>query len=124
MHRFRSWTLDPPEWRTQRNRLLPAEGGDGSTLSLDFTGGVLDPRLSFTRTTNATFINSRGYVEWANSNMYWNTAFEGLSGSNPSLTSSGWSYGGFTGGTAVFNGDGTVTVTVTTADRRAIFRST
>lgn len=96
--------------------------GDGSTLSLDFTTGVLDPRLTFTRSTNATFINSQGCVEWANSNMYWNTAFEGLSGSNPSVTSSGWSYG-FTGGTAVFNGDGTVTVTTTAADRRAIFRS-
>jgi hypothetical protein len=97
--------------------------GDGSTLSLDFTAGVLDPRLTFTRTTNATFINSQGYVEWANSNMYYNTAFEGLSGSNPSLTSSGWAYALSTGGTAVFNGDGTVTVTTTAAERRAIFRS-
>jgi hypothetical protein len=98
-------------------------GGDGSTLSLDFTTGILDPRLTFTRTTNGTFINSQGYVEWANSNMYWNTAFEGLSGSNPSLTSSGWGYALSTGGTAVFNGDGTVTVTTTAAERRAIFRS-
>jgi hypothetical protein len=97
--------------------------GDGSTLSLDFTTGVLDPRLTFTRTTNATFINSQGLVEWANSNMYWNTAFEGLSGSNPSLTSSGWGYALSTGGTAVFNGDGSVTVTTTAAERRAIFRS-
>jgi len=97
--------------------------GDGSTLSLDFTTGVLDPRLTFTRSTNATFINSQGLVEWANSNMYWNTAFEGLSGSNPSLTSSGWGYALSTGGTAVFNGDGSVTVTTTAAERRAIFRS-
>jgi hypothetical protein len=97
--------------------------GDGSTLSLDFTTGVLDPRLTFTRSTNATFINSQGLVEWANSNMYWNTAFEGLSGSNPSLTSSGWGYAISTGGTAVFNGDGSVTVTTTAAERRAIFRS-
>jgi hypothetical protein len=43
--------------------------GDGSTLSLDFTTGVLDPRLTFTRTTNATFINSQGLVEWADANM-------------------------------------------------------
>jgi hypothetical protein len=55
--------------------------------------------------------------------MYYNTAFEGLSGSNPSLTSSGWAYALSTGGTAVFNGDGTVTVTTTAAERRAIFRS-
>jgi len=62
MHRFRSWTLDPPEYRTQRNRLLPIEGGDGSTLNLDFTTGVLDSRLSFIRNSTATYINSSGYV--------------------------------------------------------------
>jgi hypothetical protein len=70
MHRNRTWTLDPPEWRTQRNRLLPIEGGDGSTLNLDFTTGVLDPRLTFTRASNATFINSSGYVEWTKSNLW------------------------------------------------------
>jgi len=107
--------------------LLPANG-DGSTLSLDFTTGVLDPRLAFTRTTNATFINSSGLVEWANANMYWNTAFEGLSGTNPTLgVGTGWSYA-FSGssGNAVFNGNGTVTVTTTAStsnDRRAIQRS-
>lgn len=36
--------------------------GDGSTLSLDFTTGVLDPRLTFTRASTATYINSQGYV--------------------------------------------------------------
>ena len=36
--------------------------GDGSTLSLDFTTGVLDSRLSFTRASTATYINSQGYV--------------------------------------------------------------
>jgi hypothetical protein len=65
MHRFRSWILDPPEYRSQRNRLLPIEGGDGSTLSLDFTTGVLDPRLTFTRSTTGTFINASGFVESA-----------------------------------------------------------
>jgi hypothetical protein len=70
MHRFRSWTLDPPEWRTQRNRILAVEGGDGSTLSLDFTTGVLDPRLTFTRaSTTATYINSSGYVTTAGTNV-------------------------------------------------------
>ena len=69
MHRNRTWQIDPEELRTQRNRILPIEGGDGSTLSLDFTTGVLDPRLSFTRTTNATFINSQGYVQYANANI-------------------------------------------------------
>jgi hypothetical protein len=36
--------------------------GDGSTLSLDFTTGVLDSRFTFTRSTTATYINSQGYV--------------------------------------------------------------
>ena len=43
--------------------------GDGSTLALDFTTGVLDPRLTFTRSTNATFINSQGLVQWADANL-------------------------------------------------------
>ena len=36
--------------------------GDGSTLSLDFTTGVLDPLVTFTRSTTGTYINSSGYV--------------------------------------------------------------
>ena len=124
MHaRNRTWLLGSDPVERCRQRTMNVEGGDGSTLSLDFTTGVLDPRLTFTRSTNATFINSQGYVEWANSNMYWNTAFEGLSGTNPSLTSSGWGYALSTAGSAVFNGDGTMTVTTTATDRRAIFRS-
>lgn len=45
--------------------------GDGSTLSLDFTtmGGVLDPRLTFSRASTATFVNSQGYVEYAGANL-------------------------------------------------------
>ena len=46
------------------NMLTMNNLGDGSTLSLDFTtmGGVLDPRLTFTRSTTATYINSSGYI--------------------------------------------------------------
>ena len=62
MHRNRTWQIYPTELRTQRNRILITEGGDGSTLDLDFTTGVLDPRLTFTRTTTATYINSSGNV--------------------------------------------------------------
>jgi len=54
--------------RRRKLSLIPANG-DGSTLSLDFTTGVLDPRLTFTRSTNATFINSQGLVEWAAANL-------------------------------------------------------
>jgi len=45
-----------------RQRTMNVEGGDGSTLSLDFTTGVLDPRLTFIRNSTATYINSSGYV--------------------------------------------------------------
>jgi hypothetical protein len=82
MHRNRTWQIDPEELRTQRNRILPIEGGDGSTLSLDFTTGVLDPRLTFTRSSNATFINSQGYVQFANANL--------MTYSNPRQTGAAW----------------------------------
>jgi hypothetical protein len=43
--------------------------GDGSTLSLDFTTGQLDPRLTFTRaSTVATYINSSGLIATATTN--------------------------------------------------------
>ena len=44
---------------------LFTRAGDGSTLTLDFTTGVLDSRLTFTRSTTATYINSSGYVATA-----------------------------------------------------------
>jgi hypothetical protein len=75
MHRNRTWTLDPPEWRTQRNRLLPIEGGDGSTLNLDFTKGMLDSRIVFSRASSATFVDSEGYVVNAGENTFPNSAF-------------------------------------------------
>ena len=43
--------------------------GDGSTLTLDFTTGVLDPRLTFTRASTGTFINSSGNVATASNNV-------------------------------------------------------
>jgi hypothetical protein len=78
--------------------------GDGSTLTLDFTTGVLDSRLTFTRASNATFINSSGLVQWAASNhaprTNWNFT---------SPTGSGWN-AATTSGTGTFQwvGDGTV----------------
>lgn len=45
-------------------------GGDGRTLDLDFTGGVLDGRITFSRSsTTATFINSSGLVASASTNV-------------------------------------------------------
>jgi hypothetical protein len=36
--------------------------GDGSTLTLDFTTGVLDPRLSFSRSTGGSYVHSDGLL--------------------------------------------------------------
>jgi hypothetical protein len=41
---------------------LMGRAGDGSTLSLDFTTGVLDSRFTFTRNSTGNYINSQGYV--------------------------------------------------------------
>ena len=49
--------------------LRRASLGDGSTLSLDFTTGVLDPLLTFTRASNGTFINASGLVATASNNV-------------------------------------------------------
>jgi hypothetical protein len=44
--------------------------GDTATLNLDFTTGVLDSRLTFTRAAGtATYINSSGYVATATTNQ-------------------------------------------------------
>jgi hypothetical protein len=65
-----------------RNRILPVSGGDGSTLSLDFTSGVLDPRFTFSRSSTATLINSQGYLQFANANL--------MTYSNPRQTGTAW----------------------------------
>ncbi len=52
-----------PNARSQSERLFMLNNlGDGATVSLDFTTGVLDSRLAFTRSTTGTYINSSGYV--------------------------------------------------------------
>jgi hypothetical protein len=86
---------------------LLGRAGDGSTLTLDFTTGVLDPRLTFTRSTNATFINSSGLVQFADANMMRNSSW---SDSNPVPTS--WSGAG---NTPTIPATGSRTFTVTTA---------
>lgn len=55
---------------------LLGRAGDGSTLSLDFTTGVLDPRITFTRAsgsgisgTGPSYIGSNGYVQYAGTNI-------------------------------------------------------
>lgn len=78
------------------NMLTMNNLGDGSTLSLDFTtmGGVLDPRLTFSRASTATFVNSQGYVEYAGANLISNSGFSGTSGLAPTSWSASANYDG------------------------------
>jgi hypothetical protein len=104
MHaRNRTWPLGSDPAERCRQRTMPVEGGDGSTLSLDFTTGVLDPRLTFTRGSNATFINSSGLVQWADANEFRNTGWV------TSTTPTGWNVT-FGTGTTTWNNDGTLTM--------------
>lgn len=125
MHRFRSWTLDPPEWRTQRNRLLPAEGGDGSTLNLDFMQGILDPSINFSRGSSAFIVNSSGLLQWAEHNYYYNTEFSGITTGTPLANGSynGWQKILTPEGTLVVNTDQSITITVTNTQRCGVART-
>ena len=102
----------------RRNSLLPANG-DGSTLTLDFTTGVLDPRLTLTRAGNATFINSSGYVEWAAANNFTNSTFSGASGT----TIPSWSFSQIAGSATVSLSGTELTITCTTATRARVVQN-
>jgi hypothetical protein len=105
MHaRNRTWLLGSDPVERCRQRTMNVEGGDGSTLSLDFTTGVLDPRLTLTRSTNATFINSRGYVQFADANMFVNSAW-----TDANNTPAGWTLGTGTGSVSRSNETRTLT---------------
>ncbi len=70
-----------------RATMMPSNyQGDGSTLSLDFTTGVLDPRLTFSRASTATFVNSSGYVQFANANLMTHSENCGSWGGAQSIT--------------------------------------
>lgn len=90
-------------------------GGDGSTLSLDFTTGVLDSRFTFTRSSTATFINSSGFVRYADHNLFLNTVWTSTS------TPTGWG-GPLISGTVTWNGNGTVTMAAS-SQRPCIYAS-
>ena len=64
MHqRNRTWMLGSNPAERVRQRTMAIEGGDGSTIDLDFSTGILDPRISFTRgLATASYVNSSGYV--------------------------------------------------------------
>jgi hypothetical protein len=101
----------PVELRV-RNRILPVSGGDGSTLSLDFTTGVLDSRFTFSRSSNATFINSSGYVVYADHNLVRNSTFSSLTGWAPNGT-----------GTTT-NADGVLTLSTSAAQTQLYYSQT
>jgi hypothetical protein len=86
------------------------EGGDGSTLSLDFTTGVLDPRLTFTRSTNATFINSQGLVEWAGANIVLQSGDLSQNGAGQWITRTNLTVSGWTGFADPFGGSTAVKI--------------
>ncbi len=92
--RNRTWLLGSDPVERCRQRTMAIEGGDGSTLNLDFTSGVLDPRLKFSRASTATFVNSSGYVQFADANLLLNSPM--ADAANPA---SGWNFFAGTGGT-------------------------
>lgn len=72
MHRNRTLQTSQTELRTQRNRILPIIGGDGSAFGFDFTATnefLLGQQFTFSRTGNATFINSQGLLKYAKANL-------------------------------------------------------
>ncbi len=94
-----------PNARSQTERLFMLNNlGDGSTLSLDFTTGVLDSRLTLERSTNATFINSQGYVQFAAANMFVNSAW-----TDANNLPAGWTFGAGTGSVSRSNETRTLT---------------
>lgn len=75
----------PAELRV-RNRTLPFDAGDGATLALDFTEtSALDPRFTFSRSSQATYVNSSGLIAFADNNLVVNSTF------GSSATPQGWS---------------------------------
>jgi hypothetical protein len=89
-----------PNARSQTEQLFMLNNlGDGSTLNLDFTTGVLDSRLTFTRASDATFINSSGLVQYADANHVRNSTM---------LVSTLWTQTTTGTGATTINGDGSV----------------
>lgn len=70
MFRTRTSLLGSDPTERYRQRILPIEGADGSTLSLDFASETIDSRLTFTRASGeATYVDRTGRVAFASTNM-------------------------------------------------------
>jgi len=126
MNRTRASSVDAFGTRNQRNRIYPAlEASDGSTLSLDFTQmSSLDSRFTFSssstpavQASTATYINSQGLVQYADHNLFTNTAWLG------STLPTNWNLL-IGSGTITWNANGSVTMTAATNQRPAIYHST
>lgn len=72
MHRNRTWLTSQTETRTQRNRILPIIGGNGSSFGFDFTNttdALLKKSFLFGRAgTNATYLAANGLITTAGLN--------------------------------------------------------
>ena len=103
------------------NMLTMNNLGDGSTLSLDFTtmGGVLDPRLTFSRASTANFVNSSGYVQFADANMLVNSPMQ-----DAASPASGWNFFSITGGTISIPTTGSRKVATTGASQQPFTHQT
>ena len=70
MLRTRTSLLGSDPTERYRQRILPIQGADGSTLSLDFASETIDSRLTFTRaSTDAAYVDRTGRVRFAITNM-------------------------------------------------------
>lgn len=100
-------------------RRLINRTGLRASLVLDFLGGVLDPRVSFNRSTNATVTGPDGVLRWAPANMLVNTvntgAVSGIVGSTASAPT-GWLFGNVGGG-VVFDATGGIQFTSAPGER-------
>ena len=62
----------------------------GATMLLDFLNPVLDPRITFSRGTNATLIDSTGRLTYAPNNLLTWTGFEGAVAGTPGTSPTNW----------------------------------
>ena len=140
--RARTWYLGGDPMQRCRERQLPLNGPDGSLLSLDFTSGVLDSRITFTRSSVATYIDKYGMVvdaavneprftyaspgnprglliEQASTNVLnWSETFAGIGGSN-----NNWADSNITRSTGSYSPDGisrAIVFTATASDATVI----
>jgi len=79
-----------------------------ASVSLDFmTPGVLDPRITFTRASTATYFDSAGVMQTAASNSIRNSTMIGAVPGTPGTPPTNWAFGGSPAVTPQMVGTGT-----------------